>query len=1026
MRKKHNHLSRLAQGSLLLGAFAAQSMLASAVSAQTNIAQGKSISASSYVDVYTAQNGNDGNQGSYWESANHAFPQNMTVDLGASKSVNKVVLKLPTNWGDRSQTLSILGSSDGANFSTIVSSAPRNFTQSNGNAVTLTFADTTTRFVRVNVTGNTSWPAGQISEFEVYGTDVVTPPVTRDAFSRIDAASFDAMNGIQTENTTDAGGGSNVGWIEGGDWLRFNNVDFGGGAGSVNARVASNNDGGTIEFRLGSPTGSLVGSVNPTHTGGWQNWQTISGAINASGVHDLYLVFVGNGAGLFNVNWIEFDQGDVVSVPSTPQNLTSSSVTTSSVSLNWNSAAGANGYDILRNGSVIDSTTSTSYQDTGLSESTTYTYSVQAYNDAGNSAASNSISVTTEGSSMPLPATPQNLAATGTTTSTVSLSWNAASNAAGYDILRNGSVINSTTSTSFQDSGLAADTTYTYTVRAYNQTGQSSQSNSVSATTQGTVVNPPTGDNVATGKSVTATSTLSFLSTSNAVDGNQGSYWESNSSAFPQALTVDLGSTHFVSQVILKLPNDAAWETRTQTLAIQGSSDGSNFNTLAGSAGYVFNPASANTVTINFAESEARFVRVNVTGNTGWPAAQISEFEVIGYPDPVPPGTPQNLSVGGGSSSTIYLTWEASGLADGYEVLRDGSVIAEVTNTSYQDTGLMENTSYSYSVRAYNEFGSSADSASVIGTTLDGSTDPGPTDKRGATMPYTLQQAENAVVGGGANIVGPNRIIGDLAGEASGRMAVTLNNTGAYVEFNAEQATNTLVTRFSIPDAPAGGGIEATLNIYVDGQFEKAIELTSKHAWMYGAETNPNNNPTSGGPRHIYDEAGVMFDRVIPAGSTIRLQKDAGNTTQYAIDFISLELVSPLPNPNPSTYVTPNGFTHQAVQNALDQARMNNMEGVYLPAGTYQTSYKFQMNGKPLKVMGAGAWYTRFETPRDQTNTDAGFHVTAPASGSTFSHFSFFGNYVSRIDGPGKVFDFNGVSDMTIDNVWVEHQVCMF
>ena len=754
MRKKHNHLSRLAQGSLLLGAFAAQSMLASAVSAQTNIAQGKSISASSYVDVYTAQNGNDGNQGSYWESANHAFPQNMTVDLGASKSVNKVVLKLPTNWGDRSQTLSILGSSDGANFSTIVSSAPRNFTQSNGNAVTLTFADTTTRFVRVNVTGNTSWPAGQISEFEVYGTDVVTPPVTRDAFSRIDAASFDAMNGIQTENTTDAGGGSNVGWIEGGDWLRFNNVDFGGGAGSVNARVASNNDGGTIEFRLGSPTGSLVGSVNPTHTGGWQNWQTISGAINASGVHDLYLVFVGNGAGLFNVNWIEFDQGDVVSVPSTPQNLTSSSVTTSSVSLNWNSAAGANGYDILRNGSVIDSTTSTSYQDTGLSESTTYTYSVQAYNDAGNSAASNSISVTTEGSSMPLPATPQNLAATGTTTSTVSLSWNAASNAAGYDILRNGSVINSTTSTSFQDSGLAADTTYTYTVRAYNQTGQSSQSNSVSATTQGTVVNPPTGDNVATGKSVTATSTLSFLSTSNAVDGNQGSYWESNSSAFPQALTVDLGSTHFVSQVILKLPNDAAWETRTQTLAIQGSSDGSNFNTLAGSAGYVFNPASANTVTINFAESEARFVRVNVTGNTGWPAAQISEFEVIGYPNPIPPSTPQGLDVTGATETSIFLSWSAADLATSYDVLQDGNVIASVNANSYEATGLTASTNYSFSVRAVNQFGTSPVTASVSGTTLEEGTDPGPHPEpngdHGANMPYDRYKTSEAEFGNGA------------------------------------------------------------------------------------------------------------------------------------------------------------------------------------------------------------------------------------------------------------------------------------
>src|SRR5690606_12613432 len=153
---------------------------------------------------------------------------------------------------------------------------------------------------------------------------------------------------------------------------------------------------------------------------------------------------------------------------------------------------------------------------------------------------------------------------------------------------------------------------------------------------------------------------------------------------------------------------------------------------------------------------------------------------------------------------------------------------------------------------------------------------------------------------------------------------------------------------FSIPDAPGGGGITATLNIYVDGQFEKAITLTSKHAWVYGNENHPGNSPGEGPARHIYDEANTMFDRVIPAGSKIRLQKDVQNTSQYAIDFISVEQVAPIPNPNPGAFVTPAGFTHQDVQNALDQARMGNALGVYLPAGTYQTANKFQIHGKPL------------------------------------------------------------------------------
>jgi hypothetical protein len=194
---------------------------------------------------------------------------------------------------------------------------------------------------------------------------------------------------------------------------------------------------------------------------------------------------------------------------------------------------------------------------------------------------------------------------------------------------------------------------------------------------------------------------------------------------------------------------------------------------------------------------------------------------------------------------------------------------------------------------------------------------------RGANMPYDMYEAEDGVVGGGASLIGPNRTVGDLAGEASGRRAVTLNNTGAFVEFTTKASTNTLVTRFSIPDAPGGGGINSTLSIYVNGAFHKAIDLTSRYAWLYGNETAPGNSPGAGPPRHIYDEANVMLDATVPAGSRIRLQKDAADTSTYAIDFINLEQVAPIPNPDPARYAVPTGFAHQDVQNALDRVRMD-------------------------------------------------------------------------------------------------------
>ncbi len=192
---------------------------------------------------------------------------------------------------------------------------------------------------------------------------------------------------------------------------------------------------------------------------------------------------------------------------------------------------------------------------------------------------------------------------------------------------------------------------------------------------------------------------------------------------------------------------------------------------------------------------------------------------------------------------------------------------------------------------------------------------------------------------------------------------------------------------------------------------------------------NPGNQPGQGAPRHIYDEANALLGTTVQAGHTIRLQKTASNTSTYTVDFVDLEQVTAQANPDPARYIEPTGFTHQDVQNALDRFRMDttgNLAGVYLPAGNYQTASKFQVYGKAVDIVGAGPWFTRFHAPAGQENTDIGFRAEGTANGSTFRDFAYFGNYTSRIDGPGKVFDFANVSDMTIDNIWVEHMICMF
>jgi hypothetical protein len=125
---------------------------------------------------------------------------------------------------------------------------------------------------------------------------------------QIEAESFNSQFGIQTEPTSDIGGGLNVGFIDNGDYLAFNSIDFGSsGATSVQMRVASAASGGNIEVRLDSLAGTLAGTCAVTGTGGWQTWTTVNCAVTTiTGVHNLYLKFTGGAGNLLNINWFKF------------------------------------------------------------------------------------------------------------------------------------------------------------------------------------------------------------------------------------------------------------------------------------------------------------------------------------------------------------------------------------------------------------------------------------------------------------------------------------------------------------------------------------------------------------------------------------------------------------------------------------------------------------------------------------------------------------------------------------------------
>ncbi len=107
---------------------------------------------------------------------------------------------------------------------------------------------------------------------------------------RVPAAAFSAQEGVQKADCSE--GGQCIGWVNAGDWTRYEQVDFGQGAEQITIRAASVTTGGTIEVRLDAPDGKLLGTCTVPNTGGWQSWRSFETKIEpVDGTRTLYLVF---------------------------------------------------------------------------------------------------------------------------------------------------------------------------------------------------------------------------------------------------------------------------------------------------------------------------------------------------------------------------------------------------------------------------------------------------------------------------------------------------------------------------------------------------------------------------------------------------------------------------------------------------------------------------------------------------------------------------------------------------------------
>ena len=460
--------------------------------------------------------------------------------------------------------------------------------------------------------------------------------------------------------------------------------------------------------------------------------------------------------------------------PTAPAGLTGSAPTPSQITLNWGASTdnvAVTGYRVYRNGALLATLGDvTSYQNTGLSASTTYSYTVQAFDSAGNSSAQSAATIvaTPAAPDTVAPSAPTGVVATAVSGSRINLSWSASTDnvgVAGYRVFRNGTALPALGNvTAFQDNSLSVGTTYTYTVQARDAAGnQSGLSPQASATTTPDTTPPTMPTNLA-GTAVLPTQiNLSWsASTDNDVVANYRLYRNGVLAATPTSTTYpDTGltatTTYSYTVQAIDPSGNVSGMSAPVTVTTPSTPDTTAPTTPTGLTATAISDSRIDlgwvAATDNVAVTGYRIFRnstlidtvgnVTTYANTGLTASTLFSYTVRALdaagnvsgasiaasattpatPDTSPPTTPSNLVATTISSSRIGLSWSAS--ADnvgvtGYRVYQNGTFLVTLGNvTTYVSTGLAANTAYSFNVDAVDAAGNaSGTSAAASATTL--------------------------------------------------------------------------------------------------------------------------------------------------------------------------------------------------------------------------------------------------------------------------------------------------------------------
>ncbi|MEU4743029.1 CARDB domain-containing protein, partial [Actinosynnema sp. NPDC023658] len=933
----------LALGLPLLG-------LTPVATAEPNLATGHPVSAGSSHAEYPASNATDGNVNTYWESANNAFPQWLQVDLGSTVAVNRVVLKLPPSWGTRTQTLAVRASADGTSFTDLSASTGRVFNPSSGNTATIDFTSASARYVRLEITANTGWSAGQLSELEVYGpsTGDTRPPTAPGGLAYTEPGSGQVRL-TWTASSDDVGVTDYVVYANGAERATV--------AGNALTYTDTQPASATVQYhvRARDAAGNLSpesNRVTRTGQGGGTNLATGKPVEASSSV----FTFVAANATDGNTGTYWESNG----FPSTLTVRLGANADLSSVvvKLNPDTAWGPRTQSIQVLGRDQAGTAFTSLVDRG-----DYAFTPSAQNTV-------TIPLTGRAADVRLQFS-GNTAAPGGQVAELQVFGTPAPN----PDLTIGSLTSSPANPVETDA-----IRLTATVR--NTGTAAAPASTVAFALGGTSGTAPVAA-LAAGASATVTF--------DAGRRPQGTH-QATATVDPTNTVVERDDSN----------NSASAHV------VVGQAPGPDLQVL-GFTSTPPNPAAGTRVTFT--------VQVNNRGTTA-SGTSVTRLVAGGTTLDTPTG-----AIAAGATANVAVT-------GGWTATNGGATItatADATNTVVET----------------NETNNSFSRAIVVG--------------RGAAVPYTSYEAEAAQYQGTLLTADRLRTFGhtNFATESSGRQSVRLGSTGQFVEFTSTNQANSIVVRNSIPDAPGGGGIDATISLYVNGSYAQKLTLSSKHSWLYGNSDGPESltNTPQTDARRLFDESHALLSASYPPGTKFRLQRDAGDTAAfYVIDLVDLEQVAPASSqPAGCTSITAYGAVPNdgnddtdAIQRAVTDDQNGVIGCVWIPAGQWRQEKKIltddplnrgqfnQVGISNVTIRGAGMWHSQLYTltqPQDAVGGinhphegNFGFDVD---DNTQISDIAIFGSGRIR-GGDGNAEGGVGLNgrfgrNTRISNVWIEH-----